>query len=498
MFTKTDEIQIKQKGFNPEYLAWQVEMFKNGVPYINLDRPATIGDGINILQNPEEYIKLYNNSNLQIVKFVPASGAATRMFKALFEERSRLENKAGKIVFEDINDAVKKFLSSIKKFAFYEKISSYADELGGLDYLIKNGEYIKILDLVLNEKYLNYGNLPKGLIHFHKYKEYVRKAIEEHLVEGALYGKSANNTVNIHFTVSPEHLDSFKDLISEKQKNYEKRYNVTYNISFSIQKISTDTMAVTPQNEPFRDVDGNILFRPAGHGALIENLNDLSADIVFIKNIDNVVPEYNIDSTVRYKKSLAGVLIHHQNAIHTLLNKIDREGEKSRNEALKYIKDKLQLNITDSISLEEIRSLLNRPIRVCGVVKNVGEPGGGPYWVKDSKGFLSLQIVESSQMDLEDSTQKEIFNNSTHFNPVDLVCGIIDYQGNKFDLKKYIDNNTCFISHKSKDGKQLKALELPGLWNGAMANWISFFVKVPLDTFNPVKTINDLLRKEHQ
>ncbi len=347
--------------------------------------------------------------------------------------------------------------------------------------------------------------MPKGLLKFHKYEDGARTPVEEHLVEGALYAAGKSGKVNVHFTVSTEHRALFEKLIAEKVEKYAKKYGVTYDISLSEQKPSTDTIAADMQNQPFRD-KGKLLFRPGGHGALIENLNDLDADIVFIKNIDNVVPDRLKEDTVTYKKLIAGVLVVLQTKAFEYLNLLDsgRYTHEQIEEIIRFVQQRLCCRRTDLKNLEDgdlvlyLKRKLNRPMRVCGMVKNVGEPGGGPFLAYNQDGTVSLQILESSQIDMNDPAKKAMFENGTHFNPVDLVCAVRDYQGNKFDLTRYVDKNTGFISYKSKNGKDLKALELPGLWNGAMSDWNTIFVEVPLSTFNPVKTVNDLLREQHQ
>jgi hypothetical protein len=344
------------------------------------------------------------------------------------------------------------------------------------------------------------------LLKFHRYEDGARTPLEEHLVEGALYAAGKDGSVNVHFTVSPEHRALFEKLVEEKVAVYEGKFGVKYNVSFSEQKSSTDTVAATIDNEPFRNEDGTILFRPGGHGALIENLNDLDADIVFIKNIDNVVPDRLKGDTVTYKKLIAGVLATLQHKVFEYMYLLE-SGDYTHAQLegiIRFMRDDLGIrnpqlkNLEDADLVIYMKQKLNRPIRVCGMVKNVGEPGGGPFLAYNEDGTISLQILESSQIDKNNAEYVKMFESGTHFNPVDLVCGIKDWQGNKFDLKQYVDPKTCFISSKSKNGKELKALELPGLWNGAMSNWNTIFVEVPLETFNPVKTVNDLLRPQHQ
>lgn len=430
MFTNSDIEQLKAHGISVEQAESQLNNFRTGFPELNIVRSAIVGNGILQPSKEEEeyYIakwEEYLQGNHKILKFVPASGAASRMFKDLFT------------YLEDGQETtfIQKFLTNKDKFAFGK---SLADKNGqaAVDYLLNN---------------MNYGKLPKGLLLFHKYEEGNRTPALEHLVEGALYAKNADNEVNIHFTVSHEHLELFKAHIAENVDYFEKKYGVKYHISFSEQKPSTDTLAADKEGNPFRDKDGKLVFRPGGHGALIENLNEQDADIVFIKNIDNVVPDRLKDDTIRYKKLLAGILV------------------------------------------SEMEKYPNQPVRVCGMVKNQGEPGGGPFIVKDKDGKLSCQILESSQI-----ADKSLMATATHFNPVDLVCSIKSPRGEHFDLRQFVDPETGFISQKSKDGKELQALELPGLWNGAMAKWHTIFVEVPISTFNPVKNVNDLLREQHQ
>ncbi len=484
MFSEKDLAQINKRGVDISEIYRQIELFRKGVPYVNLAKPATIGDGILCFSDEEinNYIKTYDNysTNHTVIKFVPASGAATRMFKDLY-------------LFLDEKDlskfsSVRQVLERIDEFAF-------ADELKAL---LPDNQPYTIIHYLLNKEGLNYGNLPKAFIKFHRYADGSRTALEEHLVEGAMYATCQTNNVLIHFTISPEYIDLFNDLVRRELSNYEKKYGVKYHIGFSIQHPSTDTVAVDEENKPFRNQDGSILFRPAGHGALIHNLNNLNADLVFIKNIDNVVPDRLKSETVKYKKAIAGLLVKIQNKIFEFQKWIDNDclDDTKVSEIKDFYKQYLHLELTDT-SIQGLKYILFRPIRVCGMVKNEGEPGGGPFWIFDKNGNISLQIVESSQINLNDSDQNTKFKASTHFNPVDLVCSLKNYKGEKYNLLNYVDPETSFISVKTKDGKAVKALELPGLWNGAMAYWNTIFVEVPIITFNPVKIINDLLRPQH-
>ena len=409
---------------------------------------------------------------------------------------------------EPQNAFEKKFFDDIRKFAFYDALNRACieNEAKDIPALIALGQYKAVVSNLLESKGLNYGQLPKGLLLFHSYPQTARTAMEEHLAEGAMYAKNNAGEVNIHFTVSPEHKALFEQLVAAKTGDYEEKFSVKYDISFSVQKPSTDTIAADMENNPFRDKNGNLLFRPGGHGALIENLNDVDADVVFVKNIDNVVPDSFKCSTVIFKKVIAGVLVSLQERIFKYLELID-SGKYSHDqveEMIHFLQEELCVKNPETKLLEDaelilyIKSKLNRPLRVCGMVKNVGEPGGGPFLAVNPDGTVSLQILESSQIDLNDPEKKAMFEKGTHFNPVDLVCALKNYKGEKFNLPDYVDKNTGFISYKSKDGRELKALELPGLWNGAMSDWNTIFVEVPIETFNPVKTVNDLLRQEHQ
>ncbi len=511
MFSQEDLMQFESKGIDKGQVERQIEKFKSGFPHARLLAPASIGNGILKFNDKvvDRYVEFFeqNSDEIVLLKFVPASGAASRMFKHLFEFRAALESDdAARLLSDPKYKLTAEFFENLNQFAFYPVLEQLLrDCVAPIDELISAGRHAVILDYFLGEKGMNYASLPKALLLFHSYPDANRVALEEHLVEGAMYSRSGDE-VHIHFTVSPEHEKLFENYIKKVLPKYMKRFRADYFITFSEQKSSTDTVAVDMDNKPFRNKDGSILFRPGGHGALIENLNDLEADIIFIKNIDNVVPDALREPTYRYKKLLGGYLLEMQSKTFQYLEKLESGEYDDRfiDEVFMFATNDLMIRFGDEFPLqskeEKAASLfekMNRPIRVCGMVKNQGEPGGGPFWVQNSKGE-SLQIVESSQIDMNDPEQKKIFESSTHFNPVDLVCGVKNYKSQAFNLLDYVDNETGFISQKSKDGRDLKALELPGLWNGAMADWISVFVEVPIETFNPVKTINDLLRPEHR
>lgn len=505
MFSEKDLHQISLRGITEEQLRGQMKSISEGFPYLRLKAAASVGNGI-LTFNDDERILLaerwtsYKNEGHTIVKFVPASGAASRMFKNLFAFAS---------ASYDIptTDFEKTFFDDIERFAFAGELSSVCRRLYGKDIaaLKSEGSYKSIVNALLGSEGMNYGQLPKGLLLFHNYDDGARTPMEEHLVEAALYA-SSNGKARVHFTVSHDHMQLFKARVMQTEHKYAERYGISYDISFSEQKPSTDTVAANPDGTPFRNADGSLLFRPGGHGALIENLSETDADVVFIKNIDNVVPDRLKDATVDYKQLLAGVLITMQRKAFDYLRLLDtgHYSQSQMEEIIRFVQQKLFCRRDDIKHLEDadlviyLRHKLNRPMRVCGVVRNVGEPGGGPFVAYNSDGTTSLQILESTQIDTANSEYVAMFEHGTHFNPVDLVCALKDYKGNAFDLKAFVDPKTGFISSKSKDGRELLALELPGLWNGAMSDWNTIFVEVPLSTFNPVKTVNDLLRDQHQ
>lgn len=508
MFSQKDKNQIKQRGSEFDVVQKQIENFKKGFPYLEVIEAATVGNGIIKLDNKgvEENDERFDNqisAGKIPLKFVPASGAASRMFKALFEALDECKYDENPEIALAKNAAARQFLVNKEKFAFFADLKkAIADR--GAEEVCRNW-----IEFLLLEKGLDYGSLPKGLLKFHKYSGFERTPFEEHLVEGAHYSKDNKNVSRLHFTVSPEHKQVFEELLKKVKKQYETLLNVTFDVSFSLQKPSTDTIAVDMENEPFREPDGSILFRPAGHGALIENLNDLDADLIFVKNIDNVVPDRLKQSTVAYKKALAGVLLKYQEKIFRYQKTLNEKHPVSLEsaflaEAANFLENTLNTKPPENQYYTEkeelyhyLREKFNRPLRVCGMVKNEGEPGGGPFWAKNPDGTISLQVVESSQIDPESVQQQTISKHATHFNPVDLVCAVKNYKGEKYNLLEFTDPATGFISKKSKDGKDLKAQELPGLWNGAMSNWNTLFVEVPIETFNPVKTVNDLLRDQH-
>lgn len=505
MLSQEDLKQISLRGITEEQVEHQLDEIKQGFPFLKIEAAASIGKGI---MSPTEneinkYLSTwdtYLNGCHKIVKFVPASGAASRMFKNLY---SFLDADYDKPTTE----FEKEFFENIKKFAFKKELCNACKTNEGkcVTCLMDNGEYKKIVENLLEEKGLNYGHLPKGLLLFHSYEEGPRTPMEEHLVEAALYAQSEGQA-NVHFTVSHEHLELFKKKVAEKIDMYAEKFGVKYNISFSEQKANTDTIAANPDNTPFRNEDGSLLFRPGGHGALIENLNDIDADVIFIKNIDNVVPDRLKGETVKYKKLLAGILIDLQTRAFNYLKLLDTGNytHAQLEEIIRFLQRDLCCRRNDIKELEDaelviyLHNKLNKPMRVCGMVKNVGEPGGGPFLCYNQDGTISLQILESSQIDKSNEKYVQMFKEGTHFNPVDLVCATKDYKGNTFHLPDYVDKSTGFISSKSKNGRELKALELPGLWNGAMSDWNTVFVEVPIETFNPVKTVNDLLREQHQ
>lgn len=468
---------MEEHGLTPAALETQLKNFREGFPFLPVTRAASCGDGIRVLDAAgiEQAAARYDRAkeSLRVVKFVPASGAATRMFKDLFEFVR--EGRRTAVVGE--------LLANRRRFAFWPELRTIvgddADELRTVENIVAEG--------------LRYGETPKGLVSFHRYGDEVRKAVEEHLVEGAQYA-AAGGEVKIHFTVSPEYLTRFEALLAEKIPGYESRFGVKYRISFSVQDPSTDTLAVNPDCTPFRRADGRLLFRPAGHGALIGNLGKIDADIVFVKNIDNVTTDARRGDTVLYKKALAGVLLALQERIFEYLMALEVPGAELEPIAA-FIENELCVKLPKDYGTALLRQVLDRPIRVCGMVRNEGEPGGGPFWVTGADGLETLQIAESNQIAPE---KRELMRLATHFNPVDLVCSFRTSKGGRFDLQEFVDPATGFISRKSDGGRELLAQELPGLWNGAMARWNTVFVEVPITTFSPVKVVTDLLRPEHQ
>ena len=505
MLTQQDLKQLAQKGISEQQIETQLGQFKTGFPFLKLEAAAAIGRGIVAPTSDEgrKYVdawQKYKAAGKRVVKFVPASGAASRMFKDMFAFVDADYDKP-------TTDFEKKYFDNIDKFAFYGELDAVCQKNNGkgIKALIQEGNFKAVAANMLKAEGLNYGQLPKGLLLFHNYPEGPRTPMEEHLVEGALYAAS-NGEAHVHFTVSHEHMELFKQKVAQKADMYAKKYGIAYDITFSEQKPSTDTVAANPDGTPFRNSDGSLLFRPGGHGALIENLNEIEADVIFVKNIDNVVPDRLKGDTVLWKQIIAGVLVTLQKKAFEYLELLDsgKYTHEQIEEIIRFVQNDLCCRKADIKELEDadlviyLRKKLNRPMRVCGVVKNVGEPGGGPFLTYNQDGTVSLQILESSQIDKSNSAYMEMFTKGTHFNPVDLVCAVRDYKGNAFDLPKFVDPTTGFISQKSKSGKELQALELPGLWNGAMSDWSTIFVEVPLSTFNPVKTVNDLLREQHQ
>jgi hypothetical protein len=517
MFTVADLKQMETLGISEVQALDQIETFKKSSFFVHLNRPCTLDDGISrILPDEiERYFELHQEAaeKGRFLKFVPASGAATRMFQSLLQiyylpqylDVAELHSKA--IQGVSIACDFVRFIEEIRRFPFIDDLEQAASKDGlSLEALVQNCQYRTILDYLLSDRGLNYGTLPKGLLKFHRYPAECRTAFEEHLIEAAHYLGNGSGTCKVHFTVSPEHEPVFMALLERVRRCYEERYATCYDICFSFQKPSTNTIAVDLEDRPFRDRSGRLHFRPGGHGALLENLSELEGDLVYIKNVDNLTPDHLRDSGIFWKRVLGGFLLEIQETVHGYLRALQEGvGPGILKRCENYAREKLLIYFPKSYEYwpqEEKRTFLakrlNRPIRVCGVVPNVGEPGGAPFWVDSEDGSLSLQIVEKAQVDFTSPVQRNIWMSSTHFNPVDLVCGLRDYEGKPFELKSFVDKNAVFISKKSKDGRDLKALELPGLWNGSMADWITVMVEVPILTFNPVKTVYDLLRPEHQ
>lgn len=513
-FNSKDLSQIKEKGLKPEDVEKQIAIFKRGNVVVNIREAATLKNGISSFEEEEKekLIRYYETRKdyLDLLKFVPASGAATRMFKAFYQFLEGFDPKQESVedyVERKNNPKLEMFFGRMKNLPFYDKILKKARENEqDFDQLSEDKQQLLLVKAMLTPEGLDLGDYPKGLVPFHKYEDHLATAFEEHLVESVDYLVSGG-AVKVHFTVAEEHRKKFEEEFESIRKRLEADYKLIFRVSYSYQDPKTDTIAVDMENEPFRDEDDELFFRPGGHGALIGNLNDRQEDVVFLKNIDNVVvPKYR-EILARNKKMLGGKLLELQEKTFRYLE--DLEKENLEEEDLDTIINFAQRELNTGLSIEfdelkrsekiqVLRKKLNRPIRVCGMVQNEGEPGGGPFWVTHDNGDISLQIVESSQIDHDNYQQSKIAQEATHFNPVDIVCGLKDYKGEKFDLHQYVDPDTSFIANKTKDGKDLKALELPGLWNGGMADWITIFVEVPVETFNPVKTVADLLKPTHQ
>ncbi len=514
--TIPDFLTIYTRGISFDKIEAQINIFKNGVARINLERPATIGDGITILskEDAEENAAYFDNKKnvFKLKKFVPASGAATRMFKFLHDfllEYNPEKETINGYINQKRDNSLQVFFLGLEKFPFYKSIIEVAKN--NMSYPEQDNENVRedvlnysFVKAMMDTDHFDFANKPKGILPFHQYGDFAATPVYEHLRESVAYADSQGQTY-VHFTISEDHLNGFLDAINEARSKVEAESGVKINFNFTYQHKETDTLAVDLENRPYRE-NGRLLFRPGGHGALIENLNRLDADIVFVKNIDNV-RHTKMETIALYKKALAGILVHLQEKVYNYLRLIESRSltEEELNAVMNFAQTELSLDLSpdfDKFTLENkflyLEECLNRPTRVCGMVRNEGEPGGGPFWVKGPRGRVSLQIVESSQIDMDNKIQSHIFSQSTHFNPVDLVCGLKDYKGNKFDLRQFVDPNTGFIVQKNRMGKEVKSYELPGLWNGAMAGWMTVFVEVPLKTFNPVKTVNDLLKPGHQ
>ena len=503
-FTEDDLAQIRAEGQSEAQVLEQLDLFRQGFPPVALNRPCTVGDGIAVIPKEEQYGFVQRHEREcrkgRMLKFVPASGAASRMFREWFECLGR-----GGFPF---GAAGEEFTGDLRRFAFFEDLQAAIRRGGGsLDAWVAEGRYVSILNSILTEAGLNYGNLPKALLKFHDYPDGSRAAIDEHLAEAALYARGGDGVCRVHFTLSGEHEEIVREHLWRVRHRYERHYGASFDITLSIQSPSTNTLAVDLENRPFRDDAGRLVFRPGGHGSLLVNMNGLNGgDIVFLKNIDNVVPDRLKSETVHYKKVLSGCLIRLQEEIfHFLARMAEGPLETGEREAvIRFCRERLGIGFPpgfDDLSPDEkqrhLFSRLNRPVRVCGMVKNEGEPGGGPFWVDEEDGTQSLQIVEESQIDAQSEAQRAVWSAATHFNPVDLVCGIRDYRGRNFDLQRFVNRKTFSISQKSEKGRALRALERPGLWNGSMHGWTTVFVEVPIETFNPVKTVYDLLRPQH-
>ena len=506
-FNESDILQIQDNGLSTEEVQRQIEIFKRGNIKVDIQEAATIGNGISAISDEErtEYIRAYEHQKeeLDLLKFVPASGAATRMFKALHnfvDEFNPDKQELREYLDENGDSSLRTFFNHIEKLPFYtQAIEAAKKDNSDFDKLSGDEQKKLIAENVLYAKGLGLSDLPKGLVPFHKYDDVVVTAFEEHLYEAAKYAES-KGVVKSHFTVGQGDKEKFEAQFDKVKARVEEKTGAKFDVSYSYQDPKTDTIAVDDEDAPFRTEEGNLFFRPGGHGALIDNLNQQDADLIFVKNIDNVVIWSNLGNVADYKKMLAGKLLGLKGKVFSLLEKLQSNpSEEDSKEASKFLVEQLFVkSLTGTETTSELIEKLDRPLRICGMVKNEGEPGGGPFLVKDEEGEISLQIIEGAQIDDNNPTQVKIVKESTHFNPVDIVCSVRKPNGETYDLEKYVDPNMSFIANKTKDGKPLKALERPGLWNGAMAKWNTVFVEVPVTTFNPVKTVADLLKESHQ
>jgi hypothetical protein len=514
-FTQEDIEQLHDRGLSVEEARRQVGLLARPPDYAEIDRPCTLGDGIEKVDavRVRDLARYHEEASRagRCLKFIPASGAASRMFKDLLSyraqsgpfRRDKLEVDALAGSREAV--AVREFIDGLKRFAFGEDLERAAG--GPLDDLARRGEFGTILDGLLTEGGMGYAGLPKRLLKFHLYEDGDRTPFEEHLVEAAVLIKDEHGACRLHFTVSPRHRGRFEALLEKQGRRLEERHGVTFRVGFSVQKPSSDTLCLDLHDRPFRREDGALQFRPAGHGALIENLHDLRSDIILIKNIDNVVPDRMKEATYTWSRALIGRLIEIQNQARALLLRLvaDPPDQTVMEKSVVFLRMVLnrQLPMAGAAAVGEegraaVLDLLDRPVRVCGMVPNTGEPGGGPFWVRARDGTASLQIVESAQVNPASTSQQRLFARSTHHNPVFMVCGVRNRRGEPYDLHRYIDHDAVIVTRKSAGGMEIKALERPGLWNGAMAGWNTVFVEVPVGVYNPVKTVNALLRAEHQ
>jgi hypothetical protein len=492
-FRKEDTAELERRGHTPAGIATQIHQFTTDLRPVRLEHACTVGDGIVRFDAAESHrmLTVYERESARFtrMKFVPASGAASRMFKHLFGYT------AG-----SVSHLAEEFILHFDRFPFVPELSELLRGKGiPLDELRQQNRWGEIFQYILGPEGLNYADAPKGLVAFHRYETSARTAFEEHLPEAMAYARNADGTCDIHFTLAPSHHGAVLDFLREKiEKDYPYEH---FRISSSEQSLSSETIALDKDNRPARDENGDLIFRPAGHGALITNLEQCDADIIFIKNIDNVTTDTQREDTVFYKKVLGGVLVSLKTRIDHLLGQLERDEPGSLEDALDLIQHWFQPGMPIGLSRPQLRQYarlrLDRPLRVCGMVRNEGEPGGGPFWVRMEDGHLTKQIVEKSQVDPTDLNQARILSEATHFNPVDIVCAIRNRNGERYRLDQFIDYSTGFVSEKFHQGQVIRALELPGLWNGAMALWNTVFVEVPVSTFHPVKTVNDLLRPGH-
>lgn len=507
-----------EHGLGTDELERQLALLAAPPSSIELDRPCTVGDGVQQLDDTKESTLLAAQASAvasgRATYFVPSSGAASRMFKSLLAVRDRGPVDRATLAAKSDDEEAKaalRFFDGARRFAFAENLARVLAERGlGLDECLEQGAVSPVLDALLEANGLAYPRMPKGLLPFHSYDgNENRTAFDEHLVESFAVAADEAGATRLHFTVSPDHREAFEHRARQSGDSLGGKLGARFDIGFSTQKPSTDTVAVNPDGTPFRGEDGELLFRPGGHGSLIANLADLAeqgVDLLFVKNIDNVVHDDWRAPVVHWRRMLAGRLVVLQDRLFGALRALEEDADRAAavEDARAVLATELGQSVpgADASDLDRagaaLHAALHRPTRVCAVLRAEGDPGGGPFWVRESDGSRSPQIVETAQIDPSAADQRAAQERATHFSPADMVLGVRDHRGRPFDLLRHVDPEAVFIAEKSSGGRPLRALEHPGLWNGGMSKWNTLFVEVPPEIFQPVKALTDLLAPAHQ